>query len=344
MSDLNVESLGQWLVQILPDISLPISIDKFPGGQSNPTYRLSDGHTSLVLRRKPSGVLLPSAHAIEREYRLLRALHPTGFPVPRPIAICEDVSVIGSAFYVMELVEGCIFWDATLADIPKGERRAIFYAMVDNLAALHALDPDSLGLADFSRSKNFFARQIERWTKQYRAAQTEHILEIDHLIDWLPRTVPEQERTSIVHGDYRIDNLIYRRSSPEILSVLDWELATIGDPLADFSYLAMNWILPQDGRSGLGGVDLVEKELPTLDEVTMRYCERTGRDCVPSLHWYFAFNLFRLAAIIQGVKKRAIEGNASNAGAVKLAALIVPIGNAGWDQALQAGAKAATRR
>lgn len=343
MSDLDGEVLGWWLAQALPDFSLPISIDKFPGGQSNPTYRLSCGSANYVLRRKPFGVLLPSEHAIEREYRLLRAVHPAGFPVPRPIAFCDEAAVIGSVFYVMELVDGCTFWDGTLPDVRASERRPIFYAMIDNLAALHALDHNALGLADFSRPGNFFARQIERWTKQYRATQTDQIPEIEHLIDWLPRTVPEQERTSIVHGDYRIDNLIYRRPASEVAAVLDWELATIGDPLADFSYLAMNWILPQDGRSGLAGVDFAEQGLPTLGEVTTRYCERTGRDRIPPLHWYFAFNLFRLAGILQGVKKRALDGNASSAEALKMAARIVPIGKAGWDQALQADATAGER-
>jgi aminoglycoside phosphotransferase (APT) family kinase protein len=263
-------------------------------------------------------------HAVEREYRLLAALHPTGFPVPRPLTLCEDADVIGAPFYVMERVEGRIFWDGTLPEVRKGERRAIYEAMIDTLAALHALDPEKSGLGDFGRAGNYFARQVDRWTRQYRAAQTDLIAEVEKLIEWLSRTIPPQGRTSIIHGDYRIDNLVYAASSPRVRAVLDWELATLGDPLADFSYLAMNWTLARDGRSRLAGIDLAAEGLPTLDEATARCCAATGRDRLPDLNWYFAFNLFRLVGIIQGVKKRVADGNASSADAASAVARIVP--------------------
>lgn len=339
--EFRVADLNRWLAQHPAGMAPVRSITKFAGGQSNPTYRIdTESGDTYVLRRKPFGALLPSAHAIEREYRLIDALYPTAFPVPRPIALCEDKGVIGAAFYLMEMVEGRTFWDGALPDVPTTDRRHIYAAMIDALAALHNKDHAALGLADFAPAGNYFARQIARWTKQYRAAQTDDIVEVERLIDWLPRCLPIQSRTSIIHGDYRIDNLIYAPDRPQVEAVLDWELATIGDPLADFAYFAMNWILPRDGRSGLLGVDLGEAGLPTMEDVIARYCAATGRDGLPDLHWYFSYNLFRLVGIVQGIKRRIAEGNASSDQAAAAAAKLVPLAQAAWAEARKAGAKA----
>jgi len=338
VSDFDAARLEAWLHGEVPGFPKLVSLEKFSGGQSNPTYRVETERQDYVLRRKPFGPLLPSAHAIEREFRLLSALRPTGFPVPAPIALCEDASVIGSPFYLMELVEGRTFWDASLPLLPLAERRPCYDAMVDTLAALHRLDHEALGLTDFGRPGNFFARQVDRWTRQYRAAQTDDVAEIERLIEWLPRTIPEQTRVSIIHGDYRIDNLIYGAEEPRVRAVLDWELATIGDPLADFTYLAMNWAIPFDGQSGLGGLDLETAGLPSLENITDRYCEATGRDGLPDLHWYFAYNLFRLASIVQGIKKRLADGNASSAKAAASAERVRPLAKSAWAEARKAGA------
>ena len=338
MSDLDEALLEDWLRDEVPGFPKLVGLEKFSGGQSNPTYRVETESQDYVLRRKPFGPLLPSAHAVEREFRLLSALRPTGFPVPAPLALCEDASIIGSPFYLMELVEGRTFWDASLPQLPLAERRSCHEAMIDTLAALHRLDHDALGLTDFGRPGNFFARQVDRWTRQYRAAQTDDIAEIERLIEWLPRTVPEQTRASIIHGDYRIDNLIYESEESRVRAVLDWELATIGDPLADFTYLAMNWVIPFDGQSGLGGLDLETAGLPSLETITARYCEATGRDGLPDLHWYFAYNLFRLASIVQGIKKRLAEGNASSVKAAASAERVRPLAKSAWAEARKAGA------
>ncbi|SME99499.1 Predicted kinase, aminoglycoside phosphotransferase (APT) family [Tistlia consotensis] len=339
MSDLELPRLSRWLEDNLPGFTGIAALEKFPGGQSNPTYRLQTGGGSCVLRRKPFGVLLPSAHAVEREFRLLTALQPTGFPVPRPIALCEDPGVIGAAFYLMELVPGRAFWNGALPEVPVAGRRALYEAMIDTLAALHALDHEALGLADFGRPGNYVERQVGRWTRQYRAAQTDAIPEVERLIGWLPGTIPEQTRSSVIHGDYRLDNLIYAAEAPRVRAVLDWELATIGDPLADFTYLAMHWVMPLDGRSGLLGLDLEAEGLPTLDEAVARYCAASGREALPDLHWYFAYNLFRLVGILQGVKKRFVDGNASSSQAASVFERIAPLAEAAWAEARQAGAK-----
>jgi aminoglycoside phosphotransferase (APT) family kinase protein len=337
VSDLDEGGLASWLRET---VSAELdAVEKFPGGQSNPTYRIGTSQGNFVLRRKPFGPLLPSAHAVDREYRLLAALHPTGFPVPRPIALCTDESVIGAVFYVMAMVEGRTLWDGTLPDIPKPDRHAYYEAMVDTMAALHAIDHAAVGLGDFGPPGNYFERQVQRWTKQYRASQTDDIPEVDKLIAWLPQTLPAQTRSAIIHGDYRIDNLIYAPDAPTVAAVLDWELTTIGDPLADFAYLAMNWAMPRDGRSGLAGVDLDAEGLPALDAMVARYCAATGRDGVPDLHWYFAYNLFRLVGIVQGIKKRMADGNASSAQADATVAKLVPLAKAAWAEARKAGTK-----
>lgn len=335
--DLNEQALADWIAVTLPALGPVMGIEKFAGGQSNPTYRVTTTSGNIVLRRKPFGPLLPSAHAVDREYRLLRALHPTRFPVPRPIALCEDEGVIGAVFYLMEMVEGRTFWNGALPEVPIEARRPHYLAMIDTMAALHSLDPAAIGLSDFAPPGNYIERQVARWTRQYRAAQTDDVAEVERLIEWLPRTLPTQDRVSVIHGDYRIDNLIYGDDA-NVRAVLDWELATLGDPVADFAYLAMNWAMPQDGRSGLAGLDLTAHGIPTMDEAVARYCAATGRDGLPNLNWYFAYNLFRLVGIVQGIKKRVIDGNASNAGAAAMAERVRPLAKAAWEQAKVAGA------
>ncbi|OBX19459.1 aminoglycoside phosphotransferase [Erythrobacter sp. QSSC1-22B] len=330
-SDLDAAALQSWIDGALGRSERIERIAKFTGGQSNPTYRIETAAGAMVLRRKPFGSLLPSAHAVEREYRLIDALHGTPVPVAAPLALCEDPDVIGSPFYLMKMVAGRTFWNGALPDCAPTERRAIYDAAIDALAALHAVDPQAVGLGDFGAPGNYFVRQVGRWTKQYRAAQTDDIPEIERLIEWLPETLPQQDRTSIIHGDYRIDNLIYAPDGPQILAIIDWELSTLGDPLADFAYLAMNWAMPHGERGAqLGGLDLPALGIPTLEEATERYCAATGRDSVPDLNWFFAYNLFRLVGIIQGIKKRTLDGNASSANAEAATSRIVPLARQAW--------------
>ncbi|MGN8000033.1 phosphotransferase family protein [Sphingomonas sp. 22176] len=338
MSDLDETRLAAWASAQIPGFAGPVTITKFPGGQSNPTYRVESASGAYVLRRKPFGTILPSAHAVEREYRLIAALHPAGFPVARPYALCEDRQVIGAPFYLMEMVEGRTFWDGSLPGMAPAQRTAIYEAIVDTLAALHRIDPETVGLGDYGRPGNYFARQVERWTRQYRASQTEDLPEVEALIDFLSRTVPPQTQTSIVHGDYRIDNMIFAADRPEVLAVLDWELSTLGDPLADFSYFLMNWVTEPEGRSGVKGLAGPETGIPTIEAMVARYCAATGRDGVPDLDWYFAYNLFRLTGIVQGIKKRMLDGNASSTLAAKTVERLPWLASAAWHFAQRAGA------
>jgi aminoglycoside phosphotransferase (APT) family kinase protein len=338
-ADIDMERLQPWLGRHVEGFGGPAELTKFAGGQSNPTYRIDAGGERYVLRRKPFGPILPSAHAVEREYRLIAALHPTGFPVPRPYTLCEDPAVIGAPFYVMAMVEGRTFWNGRLPEQDKGERRAIYEQMIATLARLHSFDPVAVGLGDYGPPGNYFERQVGRWTKQYRAAETERIEEAERLIEFLPRTVPAQERLSIIHGDYRIDNLIYAPDRPQVAAVLDWELSTLGDPLADFTYLAMQWEMPAEaGSAGLRGVDFKAAGIPTLEEAADLYCAATGRSGVPALDWYFAYNLFRLLGIVQGIKKRFLDGNASSAKAEEMASRVPMLAQAAWHFAQRAGA------
>ncbi|KQR84119.1 phosphotransferase family protein [Sphingomonas sp. Leaf343] len=333
---IDLDRLAEWMSAHVDGFQGPLAYAKFAGGQSNPTYRLDTPSRAYVLRRKPFGPILPSAHAVEREYRVIAGLHPTGFPVPQPFGLCEDVTVIGSAFYVMEMVEGRTIWDGAMPDLTPPERRAHYDAMVDTLAALHATDVAAAGLVDYGKPGNYFERQVARWTKQYRAAETEHMPSIEKLIEWLPRTLPEQTRTAIVHGDYRVDNMIFSAGEPRVIAVLDWELSTLGDPLADFSYFLMNWVTEPEGRSGVMGLAGPETGIPTIEEVVARYCAATGRDGVPQLDWYFAYNLFRLTGIVQGIKRRIIDGNASSAKAEETAARVYGLADAAWGFAQKA--------
>ena len=335
---LDLARLTEWMAANVAGFAGPLSYAKFAGGQSNPTYRLDTPARAYVLRRKPFGPILPSAHAVDREYRAIAGLHPTGFPVPRPYGLCEDAEFIGSAFYVMEMVEGRTLWDGAMPGATPAERTAHYHAMVDTLAALHTTDYVAAGLGEFGKPGNYFERQVARWTKQYKAAETDRLEPMERLIEWLPRTLPEQTRTSIVHGDYRIDNMIFAPAEPKVIAVLDWELSTLGDPLADFSYFLMSWVTEPEGRSGVMGMTGVATGIPTIDEVVTRYCAATGRDGVPDLNWYFAYNLFRLAGIVQGIKKRIQLGTASNAQAEKTVGRIPALAGAAWGFAQQAGA------
>lgn len=332
-SDLNIAALEKWVAEHIPCFSGPLTAEKFPGGQSNPTYKLTTPSGRYVLRRKPFGNLLPSAHAVDREFRLLSALHPTGFPVPSPIGLCEDDAVIGSMFYVMEMMEGRTFWSGILPDQTSEDRGPIYRDMILTLARLHSVDHEAVGLGDYGKPGNYFERQVARWTKQYRASQTDDIPEVERLIEWLPEGVPEQTHTTIIHGDYRIDNLIYAPRENSVIAVIDWELATLGDPLADLAYMMMNWIMPIDERSGLLGTDFAQSGIPTMEEALAIYCEAAGRTNVPDLHWYFSFNLFRLTGIIQGIKQRMRDGNASSAEAEKTVAQLIPLARMAWQQA-----------
>jgi aminoglycoside phosphotransferase (APT) family kinase protein len=330
--------LEAWMRGNVASYEGPLTILQFKGGQSNPTYRLDTPGRVYVLRRKPFGKLLPSAHAVDREFRVISALHSAGFPVAKPYGLCTDDAVIGAAFYVMAMVEGRVLWDGRLPNSPPTERRAIYLAEIDTLARLHQYDYAALGLADYGKPGNYFARQIDRWTKQYRASETQTVETMDRLIEWLPRTVPAQERTSIVHGDYRLDNIIFHPSETRVIAVLDWELSTLGDPLADFTYFLMNWQMPYEGRSGLAGIDLEALDIPSAEETVAHYCRLTGRGGLPDLNWYFAYNLFRLSAISQGIAGRIRDGTAASASAIEIAARAAPLAQAAWDFARKAGA------
>ena len=326
--------LEAWMRDNVEGFRGPLTALQFKGGQSNPTYRLDTPDRSYVMRRKPFGKLLPSAHAVDREYRVIAALGKQDFPVARAYALCTDDTVIGAAFYIMSMEEGRVFWDPTLPALPREERRPIFTAKIRTLAKLHSYDPEAVGLGDFGRPGNYFARQVDRWTKQYRASETEHMPEMEALIEWLPRSIPEQERVSIVHGDYRLDNMIFHSTEPRVQAVLDWELSTLGDPMADFTYLLMQWTMP-----GLTGVDFDALNIPTLEEAAQIYCEASGRSRVPDLNWYFSYNLFRLAGITQGIAGRIRDGTAASAKAIESAKRTKPLSKASWEYAQKAGAK-----
>jgi aminoglycoside phosphotransferase (APT) family kinase protein len=330
--------LADWMTANVRGFEGPVEVLKFAGGQSNPTYRINAKSKSYVLRRKPFGPLLPSAHAVDREYKVIAGLHPTGFPVARPFGLCTDDSVIGSWFYIMDMIEGRTIWDGAMPGSNPAERRATYEAMIDTLAALHGVDVAAAGLSDYGKPGNYFGRQVDRWTKQYRASETEVMPEMERLIDWLPKTLPEQTRTSVVHGDYRIDNMIFAATEPKVIAVLDWELGTLGDPLADFTYVAMAWVTENGGRSGVMDLDRTTLGIPELDEIVARYCAATGREGVPDLDWYFAYNFFRLAGIIQGIKKRVIDGTATSSHAKDMSDRVFPLAQVAWSFAQKAGA------
>ena len=339
MSEQSIDeaALAAWLEVHVDGFAGPLTLTKFPSGQSNPTYKVSAVSGDYVLRRKPFGQLLPSAHAVDREYRLLSALHPLGFPVPEPLALCEDPAVIGAIFYLMELAKGRPYANGALPDFDPPTRRRMYEQLVDTLAELHNIDPVAAGLGDFGKPGNYFERQVRRWTRQYRDSETDYLPEMERLIAFLPESLPEQSRTSIVHGDYRIDNVVFDGDGT-LSAVLDWELATLGDPLADFSYFAMQWAIPADGTAALAGLDLAELGIPTLDEMVNAYSHQSGVPVAGTLDWYFAYNLFRLAGIVQGIKKRVIDGTASHAQAAEMAKKVPMLASAAWSFAVKAGA------
>lgn len=328
--DLDLDRLCDWLRPKLDGFAGAPTVSKFAGGQSNPTYLLSSGEQRYVLRRKPPGVLLPSAHAVDREYRVMRALAHSGVPVPRVHLLCEDASVIGTAFYLMEYVPGRTFMDPTLPGLDRAERAAIYDEMNRVIAALHTADYAGLGLADFGRPGAYLKRQIERWTKQYRSSETERIDAMERLVEWLPAHLPEADETSLVHGDFRIDNLIFHPAEPRVVAVLDWELSTLGHPLADFAYHCMSWRVTPDEFRGIKGHDLAALGIPGEAAYVAAYCRRTGRDEIADWDYYLAFNLFRMAAILQGILGRALAGNAASADALETGRLARPMAEAGW--------------
>ncbi len=326
--------LADWLRARVEGFSGELTVEQFKGGQSNPTFLLSAGNRKYVMRRKPPGKLLPSAHAVDREYRVISALAQTGVPVAKGYALCEDDAVIGTAFYVMDYVAGRVLWDPALPGMAPGERTAIFTEMNRVIAALHSVDYAAVGLADYGRPGNYFARQIDRWSKQYRASETEKIEAMDNLMAWLPANIPAGDETAIVHGDYRLDNVIFHPSEPRILAVLDWELSTLGHPLADFAYHCMSWRLSPGQFRGLAGHDLAALGIPSEREYVALYCQRTGRASIPAaeFEYYLAFNMFRLTAIAQGIMARALQGNASSQEAVETGRRARPLAEEAWRQ------------
>ncbi len=339
-------ALAAWMSAHVEGFAGPLSVEMFKGGQSNPTYKLITPGRTYVMRAKPGPVakLLPSAHAIEREFAVMRGLHGTDVPVARMHALCEDESVIGRAFYIMEFVEGRVLWDQTLPGMTPAERGAHYDELNRVIAALHKVDYAARGLADYGKPGNYFERQIGRWSKQYLASVTQPIAEMDRLIEWLPTHIPASARddglTAIVHGDYRLDNVIFHPSQPRILAVLDWELSTLGHPLADFSYHCMAWHIPPGSFRGIGGVDLASLGIPSEQDYIRRYCARTGlatpEQLAPDWNFYLAYNMFRIAAILQGIAKRVEAGTASSAQARASGAGARPMAELAWSFAQKA--------
>jgi aminoglycoside phosphotransferase (APT) family kinase protein len=336
--DLPLARLEGWMRDHIDGFRGPLAAEQFEGGQSNPTYKLLSGAGSYVLRRKPLGQLLPSAHAVDREYRVMRALSGTAVPVPEVYALCEDDAVIGSAFYVMAFLDGRIFWDPRLPDVAPAEHPAMFQSMNAVIAALHSVDYAAVGLAEFGRPGNYMARQVARWSRQYQASETKPQPAMDRLIEWLPCHLPTEGEPRIVHGDYRIDNLIFHPTEPRAIGVLDWELSTIGDPLADFAYHAMAWRVSPELFRGLAGVDFAALGIPNEAEYVAAYCARTGRGRVADWEFYMVYSLFRMAAIMQGIAKRAIDGTAVSRESVELGRLARPFGEQAWALARSLGA------
>lgn len=317
----DLAALSAWMQAHVEGFQGPLEVFQFKGGQSNPTFKLVAQSGDYVLRRKPPGQLAKGAHAVDREARVLAALHPQGFPVAKVHGFCDDESIVGSMFFVMDMVEGRIFWDAAFREVPAPDRAAYFAEMNRVLAALHRFDPEAVGLGDYGRAGNYFERQIARWTKSYLADEDAgRDPGMDRLIDWLPSAIPDGDETGIVHGDFRCDNMIFHPTEPRILAVLDWELSTLGHPLADFAYHAIMYRMPPDIVAGLADVDPVEMGLPTEAEYVAQYCANTGRDAIPNYDFYIAFNFFRLAAIFHGIKGRVARGQAASEHAAERAA------------------------
>ncbi|WP_119157151.1 phosphotransferase [Caldimonas tepidiphila] len=329
----DVARLAAFIREKVGDFDGELQVEQFKGGQSNPTFLVRAGERHYVMRRKPPGKLLPSAHAVDREYRVITALGATEVPVPRTHALCEDDSVIGTAFYLMDHVPGRVLWDPQLPGMSPAQRGAMYDEMNRVIAALHQVDPVAAGLGDYGKAGGYLERQVARWTKQYRASETERIEAVENLIEWLPKNIPAGDETRIVHGDYRLDNVIFDAQQPRIVAVLDWELSTLGHPLADFAYHCMSWRMTQGPTSrGLADADLAALGIPTEAEYVAAYCRRTGREGIPERDWeyYMVFNMFRLTGILQGVAARALQGNASSAEAVATGKRARPLAEQAW--------------
>lgn len=340
-SDIPVAALEAYLASHVDGFEGPLTAARFKGGQSNPTYRLDTPGRSYVLRRKPFGKLLPSAHAIEREYRVTAALAQARFPVAAPLHLCTDDTIIGAVFYVMEHAEGRVFWEPHAPGLSAEARAALFESLNETIARLHGFDAAALGLGDYGKPAGYVARQIKRWSEQYRASETESVPEMDRLIAWLPGVCPADSGAAVVHGDFRLDNCIIHPSEPRVIAVLDWELSTIGDPLADFTYHLMQWFMPVS-ETGAGVGSLVGHEtdpgVPGFESYVADYCRRTGRDGIPNIDVYMAYNFFRLAAILQGILGRVRDGTAANAEAAAMARQVRPLAETAWRFATRAGA------
>ena len=332
------DALSRWLADHVESFREPVAVSQFKGGQSNPTYRIESAGGSFVLRRKPPGKILPGAHAVEREYRVLAALGEQGFPVPRVHALCEDESIIGTPFYVMDLVPGRIVWEARFPGLDAGARAAHFDAMNATIARLHSYDPEALGLGDFGKASGFVERQVSRWSRQYLGdSDAGRVEAMDKLVDWLGRNLPpDSGETRIAHGDFRCDNMIFDQDSPQVRAVLDWELSTLGDPAADFTYHLMMYRMPAGIFTGLVGLDLDRLGIPSEDRYVAAYCQRTGRDHLPHKDYLIVYNLFRLAAIVHGIKGRMARGNASSAHAEQTVAALEPLAELAWTEAQKA--------
>ena len=339
---LDAARLENYLTAQVKGFAGPLTVKQFKGGQSNPTYLLETPARAYVLRRKPPGKLLPSAHAVDREYRVISALHAQNFPVAAPLLYCDDETVAGTPFYLMGFVDGRVFWEPQMPGSNPAERAAVYDAMNATIARLHSFDPAAIGLSDFGKGENYVARQVERWSKQYRASETEKIDAMERLIDWLPRHIPPAGAPRLVHGDYRLDNLILARDQPKILAVLDWELSTLGDPLADFTYHLMAWHMPHSesaaGTASLVGHDLGRLGIPSMADYVEAYVARTGLDPRPALPVYLAYNFFRLAAILQGIIGRVRDGTATSEFAPAKAEMVRPLAEKAWEFAQDAGA------
>lgn len=331
--------LTEWMRANVAGFIGPLTVRQFNGGQSNPTYKLTTPGRNYVLRRKPPGQLLKSAHAVDREYRVITALARAGFPAPRTFGLCTDDDVIGTWFYVMDCVDGRVMWDTSFPDVARDARPAYFDAMNATIAQLHMLDPVAIGLGDFGRPGNYFGRQIARWSQQYlEDTDAGRFAAMDRLVEWLPANIPPGEETSVVHGDFRCDNMIFHPTEPRVLAVLDWELSTLGHPLADFSYHLMMYRMLPSMTAGLIGVDLAAMNIPDEAAYIAAYCRRTGRNGIANIDFYVAYNMFRLAAIVHGIQGRVVRGTATSAHAKASGAGVAPLAELAWEQALKAGA------
>jgi len=328
----DVASLDRYMREHVEGYRGPLEVEQFKGGQSNPTFRLTTPSERYVLRRKPPGKLLPSAHAVDREFRVISALYTAGIPVARAYALCQDESVIGTAFYIMAYVEGRVLWDQALPGMTPAQRRPIYDEMNRVMAVLHSVDYSAVGLGDYGKPGNYLERQISRWIKQYRASETEKVEAMENLIEWLPQHIPPGEETSVVHGDFRLDNVIFHPTEPRILAVLDWELSTLGHPLADFAYHCMYWRLQPEEFRGIGGLDLAALGIPTEEQYVEMYCRRTGRARIDNWDYYLAYNMFRLAGILQGIMGRYLDGTAASEKALESGKRARPMAEAGWRQ------------